>query len=246
MAGGGCRAPARHNHVSNHFGTMSSPWPSFAAVRAGRQLVLGPVLATVAVGGCRAPRKHRWQQVVQGEAGAVLLEGCGPGMAISARLREDMADSSPPSRRDTSMPWLYQSEAVMGWCWCGASSNRDQQLSRTSREPGLAPGLCFLFLPDAQCMSVKHLATSDNPYSPPDAIRRYAMQVMPCNITFHARVTGSDPFLPLSRESKCGWGCCGGCGSRPQQGLSALITSFRSTGYNRAPIRNSGFRLILL
>lgn len=71
----------------------------------------------------------------------VLLEGFVPDMEAL------VAVSPPPSRRDASTPWLCQSRAAMGQRWCWASA----------REPWFAPGLCFSFLPDPQCMSVKHL-----------------------------------------------------------------------------------------
>lgn len=150
MAGGGCQAPACHNH----FGTTSSPQPGFAAARAGWQLVLGPVLATVALGGRGVPRKHWWQRVVQGEAGAALPEGCRPGMATSAHPRKTWQIYL--LLHATAVP-EWGSDGEGRWCWCRTSRDQYQQLSRTSREPGFAPGLLFLFLPDAQCMSVKHL-----------------------------------------------------------------------------------------
>lgn len=170
---------------------------------------------------------------VMGDAGR--CRSCVPGGLWAGHCHLSVSFTSP-SRR--AVPeW-----AAMGGCWCRASSNWHQQLSRTSQ---FSPGF-FCFSQISSVGQLSTLTTFDSLYSLPNAIRRYATQVMPCKVTFHSGVTESDLSLPLWCESPCGWERRGGCGSRLEQGLSAHTTCYHRAEYSRAPICNLGFRLFLL
>lgn len=221
VAGGECRAPVRHNHVHHHLSTASSPQPGVAVARAGRQLVPGPVPAAVKMGGRRVPQKRWWWRVVRGEAGAGLLEGHGPGMAASVAASAPLPEGTP----------VCHGCARVGQRWRvlvrGPAPAAEQDLQGATV---CSQHVCF-FLPDPQCMSVKHLNHLWQPLLPPKCdMKVIATQVMPYNVA----------FVPVWQDQALSWHChvnqsvggsaaVGGCGSRLEQGLS-VSTVLGTTG----------------
>lgn len=102
----------------------------------------------------------------------------------------------------------------------------------------------LLFPSGLQCRSAEHLKHFDNPYSLPNTVWRYPHRSCLVRSLF-ILVWQSDLSLPLSCESPCGWECCGGCGSRLEQGLSAHIACYHRTECNRALVHTAGLRLLL-